>query len=384
MAIVGQDPRVVRAPRDKRRGAPRGRARTALRVPEAQGALGVQAIVRPEADPERGGGQPIGVELLRARWSLALESAQAALRAARDCLPPEEIRLHGKHLADERMATIGLLQAYARDHRGSAPYLHLFAPAEAKRLLGLPVGVDACVFNLDGVLVGSASLHIAAWTETFDEFIARRIERTGGHFAPFNPRTDYPEHIHGRPRLEGVRAFLAMRGIRLPEGAPDDPPGAETVYGLANRKSQALLRRLDEKGLTVFEGSGRYLETARVAGVHCGVVSASANTEVILERSGLAGLIDARVDGNTIVAENLSARPAPDILVAACRQLGVEPQHAAVFETTPAGIRAGRAAGFDLVIGVDRTAGAARALRAAGAHTVISGLPDLLDRGLAA
>jgi HAD superfamily hydrolase (TIGR01509 family) len=327
---------------------------------------------------------PVTVETLRERWALALSSAQSALRAAQGSLRPEELRDYTRQLALERDATAGLLQDYARNHRASARYMHLaLAPWEAKRLLGLPDDIDACVFNLDGVLLGSASLHLAAWTETFDEFIMRRIERTGGRFALFNPRTDYAAHIHGRPRLEGVRAFLATRGIRLPEGDPSDPPGAETVYGLANRKNQALRRRLAAQGLTAYEGSRRFLETARDAGIHRAVVSASANTPAILARAGLSSLVEARVDGTTIVAEHLRARPAPDILLAACDRVGVGADHTAVFETSPAGVAAARAGGFALVVGVDRT-GEAKALREAGADRIVGGLTDLLDNALAA
>jgi HAD superfamily hydrolase (TIGR01509 family) len=229
------------------------------------------------------------------------------------------------------------------------------------------------------VLIGSAAIHIAAWTETFDEFISRRIERTGGRFALFNPRVDYPRHIHGKPRLDGVRAFLASRGISLPEGEPGDSPGLETVHGLANRKNQALLRRLDEHGVHAFEGSRRYLEIAHDAGLQCAVVSASANTPTILERSGLADLIDQSVDGNTIIAERLRAKPAPDTLLAACRQLGVDPQRAAAFETTPAGIAAARAAGFRTVIGVN-SPGRADGLRAEAADFVVTGLDELTNK----
>jgi beta-phosphoglucomutase-like phosphatase (HAD superfamily) len=239
--------------------------------------------------------------------------------------------------------------------------------------------VLACVFNLDGVLISSAALHAAAWTETFDEFISRRIDRTGGRFAPFNARIDYYKHMHGRPRLEGVRAFLASRGIRLPEGDPGDQPGTESAHGLANRKRQALLRRLDQAGPMAFAGSQEYLELARDAGLRRAIVSASANARASLDRSGLAGLIEECVDGNTMAAEDLRAKPAPDTLLAACRQLGVEPQHSAVFETTVAGVAAAKSAGFELIIGVN-TDGQAKALREEGADLVIGGLAEFLDR----
>ena len=335
---------------------------------------------RPSRPPQAPAPARVGVETLRSRWSAAFFSAQTALRLAGPYLAPHEIGARNKELAQELEATDRLLETFAHTERPGAPYLHLtLAPWEARRLLGLPPSVDAVVFNLDGVLIGSATLHLAAWTEVFDAFISRRVERTGGRFAPFNPRTDYWAHLHGKPRLDGVRAFLETRGIRLPEGEADDPPGTESVYGLANAKREALRRRLDEQGISAFAGSRRYLESARDAGVHCAVVSASANTDTILERAGLSALIEARVDGDVIVAEELRARPDPDILLAACARLGVEPAHAAVFETTPAGIAAGRTAGFKLIVGVDRF-GDVKALRDEKPDILVTGLPDLLDR----
>jgi beta-phosphoglucomutase family hydrolase len=254
-------------------------------------------------------------------------------------------------------------------------------------MLGLPEGVLACVFDLDGVLTASTELHAAAWAETFNELLARRVERTGERFAPFrpfNPATDYDAHIHGKPRLQGVHAFLASRGIRLPEGHDDDPASAETVHGLANRKNEALLSGLDRQGVEAFAGSRRYLEDAREAGVLCGVVSASANTEEILARAGLDALIQDRVDGNTIRAEKLQSKPAPDTLLAALRLLGVRPQQAAAFETTLDGISAAGAAGLGLVVAVDRAGGGRERLRAAGADVVVTDLVDLLDPTLRA
>jgi HAD superfamily hydrolase (TIGR01509 family) len=326
----------------------------------------------------------VSAEMLRARWQAAFDAALAALHYAGPYLPAEELHERATLLEAEHDVTTELLQALAQDQHASRQLAPLTSsPWDARQLLRLPAGVDACVFNLDGVLIGSASIHTAAWTETFDEFISSRIERTGGRFAPFNPPVDYPRHIHGKPRLDGVRAFLASRGISLPEGEPGDPPGLETVSGLANRKNQALLRRLDEHGVNAFEGSRRYLEIAHEAGLQCAVVSASANTQTILERSGLADLIDQSVDGNTIIAERLRAKPAPDTLLAACRRLCVDPQRAAAFETTPAGIAAARSAGFRLVIGVNST-GRADALRTEAADFVVTGPAELLAHKLAA
>ena len=317
-------------------------------------------------------------------WRAALHAAEAALQAARHDLPAGELRERGRRLSDERAETVRLLEGFAGDRGSKHVLVRLVASSwDAKRLLGLPTDVAACVFNLDGVLIGSAAAHSEAWTETFDELIARRIERTGGSFAPFNPRVDYPRHIHARPRLDGVREFLASRGISLPEGSPSDAPGAETVFGLANRKNEALLRRIDEHGLTAFEGARLYLEIAQDAGVHCAVVSASANAATMLQRAGLTSLIDERVDGNTMREQQLQRKPAPDTLLAACRLLDVLPEQTAVFETTPDGVTAGRAGGFELVVGVD-SLGGANALRAQGADLVVADLGELLERRLTA
>jgi beta-phosphoglucomutase-like phosphatase (HAD superfamily) len=322
----------------------------------------------------------VSVDTLRDRWSAAFDAAQSALRAAGLYLPAGELRDRAERLEAERIDAVRLLRELARDQHKGATHLHVAVePWEARHLLGLPDGVHGCVFNADGVLIGSAALHAAAWAETFDELISRRIERTGGLFAPFNARLDYPAYIHGRPRLEGVHTFLASRGISLPAGDPSDPPGVETVHGLANRKNDALLRSLDRQPLTAFEGSRRYLELAGDAGLRRSVVSASANTEKMLERAGLTHLIDARVDGRAIVDEQLRARPAPDILLAGCRRLELEPRETAVFETTPAGVEAALAGRFAYVVGVDH-AGNTKALARRGADLVVSSLAELLDR----
>jgi beta-phosphoglucomutase-like phosphatase (HAD superfamily) len=331
-------------------------------------------------DTERPANEALSLEAVGARWRTALDAADSALWAAAPSLRGDELRGRRGRLAGERASTVELLERAARTEGVPGGFSHLLVSrSNLRRLLALPSRVTACVFNLDGVLLGSAAVHAAAWTETFDEFIIARIERTGGRFAPFNPHVDYPRHIHARPRLEGVRAFLASRGISLPEGDPGDPPGAETVHGLASRKRQALLRRLDEQGLRAFDGSKRYLELARDAGIGCAVVSASATTGTILERASLSHLISARVDGDTIVSEALRPRPAPDILLAACRLLDVAPGRAAAFETSAAGVVAARAAGFELVVGVD-AAGHAAPFLDEGADLVTTGLHELLER----
>ncbi len=320
---------------------------------------------------------------LRARWRVAFDAADAAIRAADRFLPPQELRDLTRSLAAEREATAKLLQAFARNEL-SVPYEHLaLLPGEARRQLGLPAEIGACVFNLDGVLIGSAAMHAEAWAKTFDSFLARRGERAHRDVAPFNPRIDYPRHVHGKPRLDGVRDFLASRGISLPEGRADDPPGAETVHGLANQKKALFVELIEKRRLTAFAGAREYLETAHDAHLRCAVVSASANTETALERAQLAHLIDGMVDGNAIVADRLRPRPAPDILLAAARRLDVPPRDTAVFETTPAGIRAARAGSFGLVVGVGR-GDEAQALGDAGADLVVGGLEELFERRRAA
>jgi HAD superfamily hydrolase (TIGR01509 family) len=326
---------------------------------------------------------PFDLEALSSRWRAAFNAAQDALASAGRSIDATELNDRRTRLARERSDTARLLESIAHEEHVSLVH-RLEAPRPTFAMLGLPPGTAACVFDLEGVLTGSAAVHATAWAETFEPFLLARAEKTGerfGPYAPFNPRTDYPDHIHGRPRLDGVRAFLASRGIRLPEGEPADPPGAETVHGLANRKNEAFLHRLDAEGVAPFEGSRRYLDAVRDAGIRSAVVSASANTLRILEHAGLDRLVDQRVDGETIVADRLRAWPAPDVLLAACRKLGVRPDEAAVFETAAAGVAAGRAARFALVVGVDRR-GDGETLRRPGADVVVTDLVELLDPAL--
>jgi HAD superfamily hydrolase (TIGR01509 family) len=328
--------------------------------------------------------QDVSLEALSASWRRALDTADRSLDAASCDLTAGDVAERRSRLRDERVATGRILEQVAALHGEHDGFVSLLIPRlQIKPMLGVPAGVEAFVFNLEGVLIGSAEAHAAAWSETFDEFIHARIERTHGHFAPFNPRVDYPLHIHGKPRLEGVRAFLASRGVRLPDGSPNDPPGAETVYGLANRKNQALLRHLQEHGVTAFAGARRYLELAREVGVRSAVVSASANTRRILYQAGLGSLIDRIVDGNVIVAEHLAMKPAPDALLAASQKLEVDPARIAVFETSPSGVAAARSGAFEYVVGVGR-GDEAEGLRAAGADVVVADLADLLQRRLSA
>jgi beta-phosphoglucomutase family hydrolase len=244
-------------------------------------------------------------------------------------------------------------------------------------VLGLPDGVTVCLFDLDGVLTDTARVHGAAWTETFDDFLRRRAEQNGEPFVPFDPRADYDAHVDGKKREDGVRDFLTSRGIELPAGDVADPPGAPTVHGVGNRKNELLLAIMERDGVEVYEGSRRYLEAAREAGLRRAVVSSSANTEQVLEVTGLAALVEHRVDGVTARERGLAGKPAPDTFLAAAADLGVAPAQAAVFEDALAGVAAGRAGGFGCVVGVDRV-GQAEALRDRGADVVVQDLDELL------
>jgi beta-phosphoglucomutase family hydrolase len=244
-------------------------------------------------------------------------------------------------------------------------------------VLGLPDQITACLFDLDGVLTQTAKVHCAAWKQTFDDFLRHR---DGASFRPFDPESDYDEYVDGKPREDGVRDFLASRDIHLPEGKPDDPADADTIYGLGNRKNVELLRRIDRDGVEVYEGSVRYLHAARDAGLRRVVVSSSANTATVLERTGLARLVEGRVDGVTLTEQHLKGKPAPDSFLAGAKLIGVRPGQAAVFEDALSGVAAGRSGRFGFVVGVDRV-GQADALRKHGADVVVTDLAQLLGEG---
>ncbi len=245
-------------------------------------------------------------------------------------------------------------------------------------MLGLPDEILACLFDLDGVLTQTARVHNAAWTEVFDGFLRTQSDRTGQPYVPFDPVHDYNSFVDGRPRADGVRTFLASRGIELPDGRPDDAPTALTVYGLGNRKNENLLRRLREDGVEVYDGSVAYLRAAAAAGLRRAVVSASANCREVLAAAGIEQLMEVRVDGLVAAQEALRGKPYPDTFLAAARRLGVSPNRAAVFEDSTAGVQAGHDGGFGFIVGVDRV-GHADDLSAHGASIVVRDLSELLD-----
>ncbi|HZO78612.1 MAG TPA: beta-phosphoglucomutase family hydrolase [Solirubrobacteraceae bacterium] len=245
-------------------------------------------------------------------------------------------------------------------------------------MLGLPDTVTACLFDLDGVLTQTAKVHAAAWKQMFDEYLRQRADKLSEQFVPFDPVRDYDEYVDGKPRYDGVRSFLESRGIELPQGTPDDPPAAETVDGLGNRKNELVLRMIHEDGVQPYEGSVRYVEAARAAGLRRAVVSSSTNCRDVLKAAGILELFEEIVDGHVAEREHLNGKPAPDTFLAGARALSVGPDRAVVYEDALAGVQAGRSGNFAYVVGVDRV-GQADALKQHGASVVVQDLAELLQ-----
>jgi beta-phosphoglucomutase family hydrolase len=236
-------------------------------------------------------------------------------------------------------------------------------------MLGLPSAIRACLFDMDGVLTRTATVHAAAWKEMFDEYLERRAASAGAQFVPFDAGADYLAYIDGKPRADGVRSFLESRGIHLAEGE---------VTNLGNRKNELVQTMIRRLGVEVFDGSVRYVHAVREAGLRTGVVSASENTREVLKVAHIESLFDVRVDGVVAKEQRLRGKPAPDTFLAAARALDVSPEQAAVFEDALAGVAAGRAGAFGCVVGVDR-ADHAGALLEHGADVVVADLAELLE-----
>jgi beta-phosphoglucomutase family hydrolase len=243
--------------------------------------------------------------------------------------------------------------------------------------LGVPDEVTALLFDLDGVLTSTATVHATAWKEAFDGLLRGLADSGGPAFRPFDAGRDYADHVDGRTRLDGVRGFLGSRGIDLPEGDDDDPAGAHTVHGVGRRKQELLMKVVDRDGVQPYPGAVRYLRAARDAGFARAVVSSSENCAAFLDSAGLTDLLQVRVDGVTAHEKGLRGKPAPDMFLAAAEELGVSADHAAVFEDALAGVEAGRAGGFAWVVGVNR-ADQAEALTEHGASVVVDDIGDLL------
>ncbi|MGW5590734.1 HAD family hydrolase [Streptomyces sp. NPDC003857] len=242
-------------------------------------------------------------------------------------------------------------------------------------VLGLPDTVRACLFDLDGVITDTAAVHAATWKETFDALLQ---EHEGAGFRPFTVETDYRKLVDGRPRADGVRAFLTSRGIELPDGAPDAPTGLDTVHGLGRWKSALFEARIRSEGVTVCQDTMAYLAAARDRGLLTAVVTSSANCREVLRSAGAEALFDAWIDGLVAAKRGLRGKPYPDTFLAAARDLGQRPSECAVFEDALAGMDAGRSGHFGWVVGIDRVSQAS-ALYAHGADTVVADLATLID-----
>lgn len=235
---------------------------------------------------------------------------------------------------------------------------------------------EAVLFDLDGVITSTAEQHYSAWKQMFDDFLRRRAEHLGEPFQPFE-RDDYNRHVDGVPRYDGVRNFLASRGVELDEGAPGDLPAADSVHGLGNRKNDLVNDIIREQGVEAYEGSVALLHQLRSRGAKTAIVSSSRNCLTVLEAAGLVDLFDARVDGEVAAELGLPGKPAPDTFLAAAQKLEVPPERSVVIEDALSGVEAGRNGSFGLVVGVDRV-GQAQALHDHGADVVVSDLAELL------
>lgn len=231
---------------------------------------------------------------------------------------------------------------------------------------------DAVIFDLDGVVTDTASVHARAWKQVFDLYEERRRSRGDAGFEPFTIEVDYPRYVDGKPRYDGVRSFLASRDIVLPEGEPGDGLADETVRGLGDAKNSLYNELLAQGGVEVFDDTVEQIERWRGMGLRTAIVSSSRNCAAVLEAAGLTHLFEVRVDGREAARMGLTGKPAPDIFVKAVELLGVEPARAVVVEDAVAGVQAGRAGGFGWVIGVDRSGAARDVLLASGADTVVS------------
>ncbi len=237
---------------------------------------------------------------------------------------------------------------------------------------------DAVLFDLDGVITGTANLHAACWKRMFDEYLKKRVAQSGEEFRPFELSTDYLLYVDGKPRFDGVRDFLRSRNIQVPEGTPDDPPQVETVGGLGNCKNDLVNKAIEDTGVQPYDGSVKLIHHLRRHVFKIAVVTSSQNCNTVLRAARLDAFFEVRVDGNMIRAEHLTGKPAPDMFLMAAKLLGVEPARAVVIEDAISGVRAGSNGNFGLVIGVARK-GNAKELRNNGAHLVVNDLGELVD-----
>jgi beta-phosphoglucomutase family hydrolase len=236
---------------------------------------------------------------------------------------------------------------------------------------------DAVLFDLDGVITDTANIHAKCWKQVFDDYLQNRARQRGEEFKPFDLATDYLLYVDGKQRFDGVRDFLKSRGIALPEGRIDDPPGADTVGGLGNRKNDLVNAVIEETGVDAYEGSVKLVRQLRGQGFKIAVVTSSQNCTAVLRAAKLDGFFDAQVDGKLIHAQHLAGKPAPDTFLRAARLLGVEASRTVVIEDAISGVRAGHAGNFGLVIGVARKSNEEE-LSHNGAHVVVNDLAELV------
>ena len=248
---------------------------------------------------------------------------------------------------------------------------------EAQQVILRCAAFDAVVFDMDGVVTKTAVVHAAAWKQLFDDYLEERSRRTGEEWRAFDADADYRTYVDGKPRYDGVRSFLASRGISLPDGAPDDAADEDTVCGLGNRKNGYFLQQLERQGVGVYESTVRLVRILQAVGIGTAIISASKNVALVLGSGGVGDLFPVCVDGITAAETGLPGKPDPAVFVEAARRLGAEPPRTVVVEDALAGVEAGRRGGFGLVLGVDRT-GDADGLLKAGADVVVSDLADVI------
>jgi beta-phosphoglucomutase family hydrolase len=241
-----------------------------------------------------------------------------------------------------------------------------------------PDRFDAVLFDLDGVLTSTAKIHSSCWKTTFDDFLRHRAAEKKEAFRPFDIATDYKRYVDGKLRYDGARSFLVSRDIALAEGTPEDPPTAETVCGLGNRKDELVKAAIEQGEVESYPGSVALVRRLLEQGIRAAVVSSSNNCEQVLRAAGIVDLFEVRVDGVVASKLGLPGKPAPDTFLEAARILGVGPARAVVVEDAIAGIQAARAGGFGLIVGVDRE-GNSDALRTEGADVVVTDLAELLN-----
>lgn len=242
------------------------------------------------------------------------------------------------------------------------------------------VDFDAVIFDLDGVVTDTASVHASAWKRMFDDFLSRYASRKGDPSQPFDIDKDYRPYVDGKPRLDGVRSFLESRGIELPEGGPEDPPGADTVHGLGKRKNDDFLKQIQEHGAEVYESTVDLIHSVKKHGLKTAIISSSKSCAMILDSVNLSDLFDARVDGVDSEILSIPGKPAPDIFIEAARQLKVKPERAVVIEDAISGVQAGRAGNFGLVVGIART-GDKESLLENGADVAVEDLSEICVTG---